>query len=198
MSKGKPEGAHPEEDENKPAQAENEHNENVEPQADDAPSEEQQQLDDAKAEAEQAKDQALRAMAELENVRRRAQKDVEAARKYALEKFATELLGARDSLEMGLQAAQQENGNFASLKEGTEITLKMLVGAMEKFSIEQINPEGESFNPELHEAMSMQESAEHPNNTVLHVMQKGYQLNGRVLRPAMVIVSKAPPADSAK
>lgn len=159
---------------------------------------EQIQLDEALEQAGQAKDQSLRAMAELENVRRRAQRDVESARKYALEKFSSDLLGVRDSLELGLQAAGEENGNFESLKEGTELTLRMLVTSMEKFGVEQINPEGETFNPDQHEAMTMQESAEHPANTVLHVMQKGYQLNGRVLRPAMVAVSKKPQADSDK
>ncbi len=161
-------------------------------------SEQQRQLDDALAQAEEAKDQSLRAMAELENVRRRAQRDVEAARKFALEKMATELLGVRDSLAMGLATAQQDNGSFEALKEGTELTLRMFAGAMEKFGIEQISPEGETFNPDLHEAMTMQESGEHPSNTVLHVMQKGYQLNGRVLRPAMVVVSKRPAADADK
>lgn len=163
-------------------------------QSQDEDGELQEQLEQLKAVADQYKDQSLRAMAELENVRRRAQRDVEAARKFALEKMAGELLGVRDSLEMGLQAAREENGNFESLKEGTELTLRMFASAMEKFGIEPINPEGETFNPDLHEAMTTQESAEHPANTVLHVMQKGYQLNGRVLRPAMVVVSKPPQA----
>lgn len=152
--------------------------------------EQPRELDEALAQAEQAKDQSLRAMAELENVRRRAQRDVEAAKKFAVEKMATELLGVRDSLEMGLQTAQQESGTFEALKEGTEMTLRMFASSMEKFGIEQLNPEGETFNPDQHEAMTMQESDEHPANTVLNVMQKGYALNGRVLRPAMVIVSK--------
>lgn len=145
---------------------------------------------------EEYKDQALRAHAELENVRRRAQRDVEAARKFALEKFAADLLGVRDSLEMGLQAAQEEKATFKALQDGTELTLRMLATSMEKFGVEAIPAEGEKFNPDLHEAMTMQESDQHPPNSVVSVLQKGYQLNGRVLRPAMVVVSKAPSAGS--
>lgn len=143
---------------------------------------------------EDYKDQVLRAHAELENVRRRAQRDVEAARKFALEKFAADLLGVRDSLELGLAAANEEKGTLAALQEGTELTLRMLVSSMEKFGVEVIPAEGEAFNPDLHEAMTMQESDKHKPNSVVSVLQKGYQLNGRVLRPAMVVVSKAPSA----
>lgn len=149
------------------------------------------QLENARAEAESYRDQALRAHAEAENVRKRAERDVEAARKFALERFATELLGVRDSLELGLQAAREDAG-ADKLKEGMELTARMLAQAMEKFGVEVIDPRGEAFDPSYHEAMSVQESGEHEPNTVLSVMQKGYLLNGRVLRPAMVLVSKRP------
>ena len=151
-------------------------------------------LEDARSKADEHWDQVLRTNAELDNLRRRAKQDVENAHKYALEKFAQELLPVKDSLEMGLAAASTE-GDAAQavqqLREGTELTLKMLAAAMEKAGIQEVDPVGESFNPELHQAMSMQESAEHAPNTVMAVMQKGYQLNDRLIRPAMVVVSKA-------
>jgi molecular chaperone GrpE len=148
-------------------------------------------LEDARAKADDHWDQLLRANAELDNARRRARQDVENAHKYALEKFAQELLPVKDSLEMGLAAASGEGESAAQLKEGTELTLKMLSAAMEKFGIKPVDPTGEPFNPELHQAMSMQESADHAPNTVMAVMQKGYQLNDRLIRPAMVVVAKA-------
>lgn len=150
-------------------------------------------LEDARSKADEHWDQLLRVKADMENIRRRAKQDVENAHKFALEKFALELLPVRDSLEMGLAAAEAGDNNDASdrLREGTELTLKMLIAAMEKFGIEAINPTGETFDPALHQAMSMQESADHKPNTVMAVMQKGYQLNERLIRPAMVVVSKA-------
>jgi len=150
-------------------------------------------LEDARSKADEHWDQLLRANAELDNLRRRARQDVENAHKYALEKFAQELLPVKDSLEMGLAAASGEVDAAEALKqlrEGTELTLKMLSTAMEKAGIKEINPLGEAFNPEQHQAMSMQESEEHAPNTVIAVMQKGYQLNDRLIRPAMVVVSK--------
>lgn len=153
------------------------------------------ELEKARAEADECRDRMLRAHAELENVRKRAERDVEAARKFALERFATELLGVRDSLEMGLQAAEEESGSLDKLREGMDLTARMLAQAMEKFGIETLNPEGESFDPSYHEAMSTRETDEHEPNTVLSVMQKGYLLNGRVLRPAMVVVSRRPSGD---
>lgn len=144
------------------------------------------------AELEEYRDQLLRTRAELDNVRKRAEREVENARKFALERFANELLGVRDSLEMGLRAADTESGGLEKLKEGMELTERMLAQAMEKFGVEVLNPEGETFDPSYHEAMSTRESGEHAPNTVLSVMQKGYLLNGRVLRPAMVVVSKRP------
>jgi molecular chaperone GrpE len=163
----------------------------------DGPESLQQALDAARAEAEENRDQFLRARAELENVRRRAQRDIEQARRYALEKFAAELLAVRDSLEMGVAAADEPGADVAKLREGSELTLRMLAQAMDKFDIRALDPRGEKFDPERHEAMAAQESAEHEPNTVIHVVQKGYLLGERLLRPAMVIVSRAasePPA----
>lgn len=148
------------------------------------------QLEDARNKADEHWSQCLRLQAELENTRRRAERDVESAHKFALEKFAAELLPVKDSLEMGLSAATGEDETVAKLREGTELTLKMFSDVLEKFGIREIDPAGEPFNPEYHQAMTMQESEEHPANTVVAVMQKGYLLNERLLRPAMVMVSK--------
>jgi molecular chaperone GrpE len=149
-------------------------------------------LEDARAKADENWNQLLRLQAELENVRRRAERDVENAHKYGLEKFALELLPVKDSLEMGLAAAEGSDHEVADkLREGTELTLKMMSAALEKFGIEEVDPVGQPFNPEQHQAMSMQESADHEPNCVIAVMQKGYLLNERLLRPAMVIVNKA-------
>ena len=152
-------------------------------------------LDEAEARAEENWNQFLRARAEMENQRRRAEKDVAQARQQALEKLAGELLAVKDSLEMGVQAARGEEATVEKLAEGSELTLRMFDQALEKFSIEPINPEGERFDPEKHEAMAAQESTDAEPNTVLTVVQKGYRLGDRLLRPAMVIVAKAP-ADS--
>ncbi len=155
----------------------------------DAPQEDmQKQLTEALEKAEKHWELYVRAQAELENARRRAEKDVENAHKFALEKFAMELLGVKDSLELGLGA---EDADADKLKEGSALTLKMLTQAMEKFKIQVVDPVGEAFDPNLHQAMTTQESAEHAPNTVIAVMQKGYMLNDRLLRPAMVIVAKA-------
>ncbi|MBI3187540.1 MAG: nucleotide exchange factor GrpE [Gammaproteobacteria bacterium] len=137
-------------------------------------------------------DQLLRTRAEMENLRRRTQRDLENAHKYALEKFVTELLPVKDSLEMGLDVAKQGSVDVAKICEGTELTLNMLVNALGKFNVVEINPRGEKFNPEQHQAMAMQPSADMEPNTVMVVMQKGYLLNDRLMRPAMVMVSKAP------
>ncbi|HWM30022.1 MAG TPA: nucleotide exchange factor GrpE [Woeseiaceae bacterium] len=143
-----------------------------------------------KAKADEHWDKYLRAAAELENVRKRAARDMDNARKFALERFATELLAVRDSLEMGLQAA--DGAGAAELIEGNRATLKQLVATMERFGVAEVDPEGEPFDPALHEAMTMQPSAEVEPNTVLTVFQKGYTLNGRLLRPARVVVAAAP------
>jgi len=152
-----------------------------------------QALEEARAKAEENWDLALRTKAEMDNLRKRTERELENAHKYALEKFAGELLAVRDSLEMGIQAAG--DAEAAQLKEGSELTLKMLTQVMEKFGIQAVDPTGEKFDPELHQAMSMQETAGVAPNTVVAVMQKGYTLNDRLLRPAMVMVAKAP-ADS--
>ncbi|MDA3920587.1 MAG: nucleotide exchange factor GrpE [Salinisphaera sp.] len=149
-------------------------------------------LDQARAEAEQYRDQAVRAAAEIDNVRKRAQRDVESARKFAIEKFALGLLEVRDGLELGLQAAAQGSGDFDRLKEGMQMTNRMLASSMEKAGTEVIDPQGETFNPDYHEAVSTQPTTEHKPNTVASVMQKGYMLNGRVLRPVRVAVTRAP------
>jgi molecular chaperone GrpE len=150
-------------------------------------------LEEAETKAQDNWDQFIRAKADLDNLRRRSERDLENAHKYALERFAQELLPVRDSLEMGLAAAKEEGqASVEKLLEGTELTLRMLEGAMVKFGIEEVNPEGERFDPELHQAMSMLESSHAEPDTVLNVMQKGYTLNGRLIRPAMVVVSKAP------
>ena len=135
-------------------------------------------------------DSVLRARAEVENMRRRSEQEVDKARKFALSRFAEELLPVIDNLERAIQAADGEVEAIKPLLEGVELTHKTFVDTIAKFGLKEINPHGEVFNPELHQAMSIQESAEHEPNTVMFVMQKGYELNGRVLRPAMVMVSK--------
>jgi len=156
-----------------------------------SPEELMERLDQAEKKATDNWDQLLRTKAEMDNIRRRTQKDLENAHKFALEKFVIELLGVKDSLEMGVSASQQENVTIESLREGSEMTLTMLAGLFEKFNVVEVNPEGEKFNPEHHQAMSMQPNAELEPNTVMAVMQKGYLLNDRLVRPAMVMVSKA-------
>lgn len=131
-------------------------------------------------------DRYLRAAAEAENVRKRAARDVENAHKFALENFGKELLSVKDSLEMGLASA--ESANVESLLEGKEATLKLLTTVLERFGVTEIDPEGEPFDPEFHEAMTMQPSEDAEPGSVLTVIQKGYVLNGRLLRPARVIV----------
>ena len=147
-------------------------------------------VEELQAKADENWDRYLRAAAEVENVRKRASRDVEHARRYALENFGRELLTVKDSLEMGLEAA--ESADAASLREGSEATLKLLATTLERFGITEIDPEGEPFDPEQHEAMTMQPSAEVEPGSVLTVIQKGYSLNGRLLRPARVVVASEP------
>ncbi|MCW8935772.1 MAG: nucleotide exchange factor GrpE [Gammaproteobacteria bacterium] len=149
-----------------------------------------ERLDLAEKKATDNWDQLLRTKAEMDNIRRRTQKDLENAHKFALEKFIAEMLAVKDSLELGVDAAGQENVTVDSLREGSELTLNMLSGVFEKFNVHELNPLGEKFNAEHHQAMSMQPSDEYEPNTVTAVMQKGYLLNGRLVRPAMVMVSK--------
>ncbi|MGO4998247.1 nucleotide exchange factor GrpE [Oceanisphaera sp. W20_SRM_FM3] len=150
------------------------------------------QLSAANELAQSEKDNALRALAEMENLRRRAAQDVEKAQKFALEKFATDLLPVIDSLERALEHTDKENDGFKAVYEGVELTLKSLLDTVEKFGVLQIDPQGTPFDPNKHQAMSMVESAEVAPNSVVAVMMKGYELNGRVLRPAMVMVAKGP------
>ena len=142
------------------------------------------------AKLQDQQDGVLRAKAEVENMRRRTEQEIDKARKYALNKFAEELLPVIDNLERAIQAADTEAEVVKPLLEGVELTHKTFVDTVAKFGLKEINPEGEVFNPELHQAMSIQESPDHESNTVMFVMQKGYELNGRVIRPAMVMVAK--------
>ncbi|MBU9848218.1 nucleotide exchange factor GrpE [Rahnella ecdela] len=137
------------------------------------------------------RDSLLRAKAEVENIRRRTELDIEKAHKFALEKFSGELLPVIDNLERALDLADKSNSELAGLIEGVELTLKSLLDAVRKFGMEVVGDIHVPFNPELHQAMTMMESEELEPNHVLMVMQKGYTLNGRLLRPAMVAVSKA-------
>ena len=141
-----------------------------------------------------AKDQALRAVADVQNVRRRAEQDVEKAHKFALEKFSNDLLPVIDSLELALAHSSDEDEQVKAIREGVKLTLKMFQDTLKRYNLEVVDPHGEPFNPEHHQAMAMQESAEVEPNSVLNVFQKGYLLNGRLLRPAMVVVSRAPAA----
>lgn len=138
-------------------------------------------------------EQYLRSLAEIDNVRKRAARDLESTRQFAIEKFAQDLIAVKDSLELAVANAERANSDradVASLIEGEKATLRLLAKAFEKAQIEEVNPQGQPFNPEFHEAMMAQPSDAAPN-TVLAVIQKGYQLNGRLLRPARVVVSAA-------
>jgi molecular chaperone GrpE len=149
-------------------------------------------LEDARGKADEHWDQCMRLQADIENQRKRGERDLAHAHKYALERFAAELLPVKDSLEMGLAAFDGENAEIAKLKEGVELTLQMLGGVLGKFEIREVNPQDEPFNPEFHQAMSMQPRDDVAPNTVVTVVQKGYLLHDRLVRPAMVIVSQAP------
>ena len=140
------------------------------------------------------KDSVVRAKAEVDNIRRRAAQDVEKARKFALEKFAGEMLTTVDNLERALQNIDQDDESNKGIVEGVELTLQGLITSLDKFGVKAVDPQDQPFNPELHQAMSMQEVPDVEPNTVIAVMQKGYELNGRLIRPAMVMVSKAAPS----
>ena len=144
----------------------------------------------AEQRADEANDRAVRAVAEMENIRRRAAQEVDKAHKFALEKFANELLTTVDNLERALQIAADAEDVNANFLEGIELTYKGLQSTLNKFGVEAVGEEGEVFNPDLHQAMSMQAVEGKDNNTILAVMQKGYTLSGRLLRPAMVMVVK--------
>lgn len=160
-----------------------------------------QALEEAQAKAEDNWQRFLRATAEQDNIRKRAERDVEQARRFALEKFSRDLIAVVDSLDLGLQSAQQDSqpaeGSAKALLEGMELTAKMLRETLTRHGIEVLNPEGDSFDPAKHEAMSAVPNADVAPNTVLNVVQKGYLLHERVLRPAMVVVAQAPAGDSA-
>jgi molecular chaperone GrpE len=149
----------------------------------------QQALTESEQRAKNHWDQYLRAVADLDNVRKRAQRDIEAANRYGLEKFAQELLPVWDSLDLAVQNAGKA-ADLRTLVQGQEATLQLLSKALQKIGVAPINPQGEPFDPARHEAMMAQESATAEPNSVLQVVQPGYELNGRVLRPARVIVSK--------
>ncbi|MBL0711680.1 MAG: nucleotide exchange factor GrpE [Colwellia sp.] len=144
------------------------------------------------------KDSVIRAKAEVDNIRRRAAQDVEKARKFALEKFAAELLPVVDNLERAIANIDKDDEAQKSLGEGVELTLQSFLSGIEKFGVKAVDPQDQPFNPELHQAMSMQEVPDVAPNTVIAVMQKGYELNGRLIRPAMVMVSKAAPSVDTK
>jgi molecular chaperone GrpE len=150
-------------------------------------------LETAEANISSHREDVLRVQAEMQNLRRRTEQDVERAHKYGQEKFASELLAVIDNLERTLQAVENpDDERIKALCDGVQLTLKSFTDCFKKFSIEQIDPLGEPFNPQLHQAVVMHEAPDAEPNTVISVMQKGYTLHGRVLRPAMVVVSKEP------
>ncbi|PKM38126.1 MAG: nucleotide exchange factor GrpE [Gammaproteobacteria bacterium HGW-Gammaproteobacteria-10] len=185
------------------AQVDNNLDDNIQPQVAQKVNVEElsQKLEEAEQKATENWDKVLRIQAEMENLKRRTQKDLENAHKFALENFAKELLTVVDSLELGLQAAIGDSPEVQKFREGSELTLKQFEAVFSKFNIEVVNPLGQPFDPELHQAMAMQPSADAEPNSVINVFQKGYILNGRLLRPAMVVVAKAndnPPQETPK
>jgi len=142
-----------------------------------------------KAEAEKWKETALRSEAESQNIRRRAEKDVQNAHKFGVEKLIKEMLPVIDNLDRALESADTENESLKPMTEGVELTLKSFVAALEKFDVKQIDPVGEPFDPQLHQAMTMIEQPDAEPNSVIAVMQKGYEMHGRLVRPAMVVVN---------
>ncbi|MGQ0699239.1 MAG: nucleotide exchange factor GrpE [Panacagrimonas sp.] len=150
------------------------------------------QLGEAEAKAAAARDAHMRALADMDNLRKRNERDIQSARQYGAEKLLGELLGVADSLDFGLAAAIKPDAQAATIVEGMQLTRKQLQATLEKHGVKLVDPLGEPFNPDQHEAVTMLESAETPPNHVLNVMQKGYRLHDRLLRPAMVVVAKAP------
>lgn len=167
----------------------------VEPEAASETVDADSEIAELQQKADENWDRYLRAAAEVENIRKRAVRDVEHARKFALEGFSREILAVKDSLEMGIAAG--ESADAEALLAGSEATLKLLTTTLERFGVAEVDPEGEPFDPELHEAMTMQPSADAEPGSVLTVIQKGYSLNGRLLRPARVIVAAEPPETTA-
>lgn len=157
----------------------------------------QAKLLELEAQLKQQQEAVLRSKAEELNIKRRAENEVANARKFALERFVSDLLPVMDSLELGLGldiASTEDNAQFKAYQEGFELTLTMFESVLSRHQVEKIDPLGEPFDPAFHQAMTMQESHTSEPNTVLAVMQKGYKLSGRLVRPAMVVVSKAPAA----
>jgi molecular chaperone GrpE len=148
-------------------------------------------VEEERARGQAARDQLLRARAEVENISRRKAKEIENAHKFALENFVRELLQVRDSLELGQAAANEADADLIKLREGMDLTLKLLGDVMTKFGVERVDPLHQPFNPEFHQAMSMQPRADVAPNTVVAVIQRGYTLNGRLVRPALVMVSQS-------
>ncbi len=155
-----------------------------------------QELEETKQKAHEAWDKAVRTQAEMENLKRRTQKDVEDAHKFALTNFGKALLPVFDSVVLGLQAATGDSEDVKKFREGSELTIKQFEALFAKFNILAVDPIGQPFNAEQHQAMLMQEVEDAEPNTVINVFQKGYTLNGRLLRPAMVVVAKAPENNS--
>lgn len=179
-----------------------EQHDDLEPQANEAPETQEQtsaedapsleaQIEQLQEQLLQTKDDALRKLAEAQNIQRRSERDVENARKFALEKFAGDLLAVADNLERALDATDKQNTVIKPFIDGVELTQKSLIDTLAKYNIIQLNPLGEPFDPQYHQAMSMVENPDVEPNTVTLVMQNGYTINGRLLRPAMVMVSKA-------
>lgn len=166
----------------------------AEPQNGSLPDSAEARIAEAEARAQQHREDLLRAAAEMDNVRKRAAREIDAARQYGIERFAGELLPVADSLTLGLESAA--DADPAALREGQGATLRLLLKAFERAGLAEIDPAGQPFDPARHEAMAMRPSAEHPTHTVLEVVQRGWMLNGRLLRPARVIVSTAPAAEA--
>jgi molecular chaperone GrpE len=150
------------------------------------------QVERLQDELARAKEQILRAHADAQNVRRRAEQDIEKAHKFGLEKFVNDVLPVTDNLERAAAAAADQTGDFAAVAEGVQLTLRTLLDALKRHGVEVVNPEGEPFNPQLHQAISAVKAPDTEPNTVLNVFQHGYTLHGRLVRPAMVVVAKAP------
>ena len=163
------------------------------PAAEDVIPEVEEGLVQLQSELAAAKDQALRTQAEMQNLRRRVERDVENAHKYALEKFVGELLPVVDNLERAIQTMDGSSDDIKPISEGVELTLKSFQDVLVRFKVEAVDPKGQMFDPELHQAMSLLEVPGETPNTVIDVFQKGYTLNGRLVRPAMVVVAKAVP-----
>lgn len=152
----------------------------------------QQELESLSQQLTEAKEDALRAQAESQNARRRAEQDVEKAHKFGQEKLVSDLLPVIDNLERAMDSMPADNEEFKAVIEGLELTLKSFADTLSRHNIVAVNPVGEPFDPQLHQAMTMVESPDAEPNTVLNVFQKGYTLHGRLVRPAMVVVSKEP------